>query len=481
MTTSCWHSGCTMTVTSGTAARMSVTFRTENRPCTEQCPRHRIIRASRSCSVVRPPPGLRGSNTTQSSSDRPSCWTAVLRPEVLVGHEQHLAGAVEAAHLVERPPQRDVRVGRRADGAAVPARERLDRRRRVHVGHGHGRLRDAGVGQHVPRVLDLVDRRHVRHGAARREVRQDHLLVVRREDVRGLGHEVHAAEQDELGLGPRGGLARELERVARDVGELDDLVALVVVAQHERAGAERSARGAGPLDEVRVARCGQVADALDAALGGQVDTAAQQQEGRRSRLGEGARSLTRRSSHTARDARSGPCHDAAVRVLIAPDSFGSSLTAAEAAETIAGAWRTAAPHDEVTECPLSDGGPGFVATLHSALGGELVPVTVTSPVGDARPCGGPARGDDRVRRVGAGRRPPAGPGRPARPHPHLEPRGGGAARRRPRRGSATRSSSGSAAPRRTTPARVPWSGWPARSGCRDRRTSSAPAAGRSVR
>ena len=71
----------------------------------------------------------------------------------------------------------------------------------------------------------------------------------------------------------------------------------------------------------------------------------------------------------------------AVRVLIAPDSFGSSLTAAEAADTMAGAWRATAPHDEVVTCALSDGGPGFVATLQRALGGELVPVTVTSPVG----------------------------------------------------------------------------------------------------
>lgn len=69
-----------------------------------------------------------------------------------------------------------------------------------------------------------------------------------------------------------------------------------------------------------------------------------------------------------------------VRVLIAPDSFGSSLTADEAAQAMAGAWRATAPHDEVSTCPLSDGGPGFVATLHAALGGELVPVTVTSPV-----------------------------------------------------------------------------------------------------
>ena len=53
-----------------------------------------------------------------------------------------------------------------------------------------------------------------------------------------------------------------------------------------------------------------------------------------------------------------------VRVLIAPDSFGSSLTADEASETIAGAWRAVAPDDEVLTCPLSEGGPGFVATLH---------------------------------------------------------------------------------------------------------------------
>ncbi|WP_028048613.1 glycerate kinase [Cellulomonas sp. URHD0024] len=74
-----------------------------------------------------------------------------------------------------------------------------------------------------------------------------------------------------------------------------------------------------------------------------------------------------------------------VRVLIAPDSFGSSLTADEAADAIAGAWRAVAPHDDVLTCPLSDGGPGFVATLHRALGGSLVPVTVTSPVGEQVP------------------------------------------------------------------------------------------------
>ena len=57
--------------------------------------------------------------------------------------------------------------------------------------------------------------------------------VGRGQDVGRLGHEVHAAEHDELGVRAGRRLAGELERVAGDVGELDDLVALVVVAEHE--------------------------------------------------------------------------------------------------------------------------------------------------------------------------------------------------------------------------------------------------------
>jgi len=74
-----------------------------------------------------------------------------------------------------------------------------------------------------------------------------------------------------------------------------------------------------------------------------------------------------------------------VRVLLAPDSFGTSLTAAQAAEAQATGWRRAAPRDDVDVLPLADGGPGFVDTLHAALGGRLVPVAVTSPLGDAAP------------------------------------------------------------------------------------------------
>ncbi|WP_444665210.1 glycerate kinase family protein [Cellulomonas sp. CW35] len=74
-----------------------------------------------------------------------------------------------------------------------------------------------------------------------------------------------------------------------------------------------------------------------------------------------------------------------VRVLVAPDCFGSSLTSAQATTTVVDAWRAAAPHDEVTGCPLSDGGPGFVETLRATLGGELVAVTVAGPLADPAP------------------------------------------------------------------------------------------------
>ena len=85
-----------------------------------------------------------------------------------------------------------------------------------------------------------------------------------------LGHEVHAAEDDELRVGPGGRLLRELEAVAGDVGELDDLVALVVVAEHEDPVAQRGLGGAARADQVRVGGGGQVAGAVDPALGGQV-------------------------------------------------------------------------------------------------------------------------------------------------------------------------------------------------------------------
>ena len=57
-----------------------------------------------------------------------------------------------------------------------------------------------------------------------------------------------------------------------------------------------------------------------------------------------------------------------MRVLIAPDCFGDSLSAVQAADAIAAGWRRARPGDELILAPQSDGGPGFVDVLAGRLG-----------------------------------------------------------------------------------------------------------------
>ena len=70
-----------------------------------------------------------------------------------------------------------------------------------------------------------------------------------------------------------------------------------------------------------------------------------------------------------------------MRVLIAPDSYGDSLTAVDAARAIAAGWRRSRPHDDLTPAPQSDGGPGFVAVLAGRLG-ELRTRRVLGPLTD---------------------------------------------------------------------------------------------------
>ncbi|MCV7136580.1 glycerate kinase [Mycobacterium hodleri] len=59
-----------------------------------------------------------------------------------------------------------------------------------------------------------------------------------------------------------------------------------------------------------------------------------------------------------------------LHVLIAPDCYGDSLTAVEAAEAIATGWRRGRPGDQLTLAPQSDGGPGFVDVLANRFGGR---------------------------------------------------------------------------------------------------------------
>jgi glycerate kinase len=72
-----------------------------------------------------------------------------------------------------------------------------------------------------------------------------------------------------------------------------------------------------------------------------------------------------------------------VRILVAPDKFAGTLTAAEAAAALVEGWRDAAPSDELVARPMADGGPGFLDALVAATGIEPFPVATTGPYGAA--------------------------------------------------------------------------------------------------
>lgn len=65
--------------------------------------------------------------------------------------------------------------------------------------------------------------------------------------------------------------------------------------------------------------------------------------------------------------------------MIAPDCYGDSLTALQAAAAIAAGWHRCRPTDRLTIAPQSDGGPGFVAVLADRLG-ELRTLRVAGPL-----------------------------------------------------------------------------------------------------
>jgi glycerate kinase len=68
-------------------------------------------------------------------------------------------------------------------------------------------------------------------------------------------------------------------------------------------------------------------------------------------------------------------------ILVAPDSFKGTFTAAEVAEAIALGLEEGGR--EVDRCPLADGGEGTMDALAAALGGEPVTVTAHDPLGRA--------------------------------------------------------------------------------------------------
>ena len=71
-----------------------------------------------------------------------------------------------------------------------------------------------------------------------------------------------------------------------------------------------------------------------------------------------------------------------MRVLVAPDKFRGTLTAAQAARAVAAGWRGVRPDDEVVEVPMADGGEGTLDALVEGLGGERRKARVMGPLGD---------------------------------------------------------------------------------------------------
>ncbi|OUC79271.1 glycerate kinase [Gordonia lacunae] len=69
-----------------------------------------------------------------------------------------------------------------------------------------------------------------------------------------------------------------------------------------------------------------------------------------------------------------------MRILIAPDSFGDTMSAVVAAQAIARGWSAARPEDELVVAPQSDGGPGFVDVLASRFG-TVITESVSGPLG----------------------------------------------------------------------------------------------------
>lgn len=70
-----------------------------------------------------------------------------------------------------------------------------------------------------------------------------------------------------------------------------------------------------------------------------------------------------------------------MKIVIAPDSFKDSLSAAGVAEAIALGLAEVFPQAELVQCPMADGGEGTVDAILAVLDGERRQAVVTGPLG----------------------------------------------------------------------------------------------------
>ena len=69
-----------------------------------------------------------------------------------------------------------------------------------------------------------------------------------------------------------------------------------------------------------------------------------------------------------------------MNILIAPDSYKESLSAAQVAEQIEAGFREIFPLADYRRLPLADGGEGTVEALVAATGGQIIDVVVSGPL-----------------------------------------------------------------------------------------------------
>jgi glycerate kinase len=76
---------------------------------------------------------------------------------------------------------------------------------------------------------------------------------------------------------------------------------------------------------------------------------------------------------------------AALKVVVAPDKFAGTMSAAQAAAAIADGWRSRRPDDELVQVPMADGGAGTLDVVAGVVrGAERVGVEVADARGRAR-------------------------------------------------------------------------------------------------
>ncbi|MFD0866886.1 glycerate kinase, partial [Tessaracoccus lubricantis] len=73
-----------------------------------------------------------------------------------------------------------------------------------------------------------------------------------------------------------------------------------------------------------------------------------------------------------------------MRVVIAPDTFKSTMTAVQAARAISDGWADVRPGDRVTLRPMADGGEGTLDAFASLAGAQRLPLETVDALGELR-------------------------------------------------------------------------------------------------